>query len=259
MERTYAGQAPAAAAMEALEALTARTGTAPAETREAAASPETAEATGTRVDTARVDTARVDTARVDTAREDAGTFRVLFVCTGNICRSAMAERLALAALGPGSPILVGSAGTRAARGRPMAELARAVLLRHGGDPEGFASRPLTAEAVVRADLVLAASSEHRAEAVALHPVAAARAFTIAEFGTLAGAVPGESVLRHRDPVRRARALVEETRALRGLVRVDQPDIADPYGGSRRAYREAARRIAESLAVPIRLLTQPSAP
>lgn len=236
MERTHAGQAPAAAA---LEALTARTGTAPAETRETAASPETAEATGTRA--------------------DAGTFRILFVCTGNICRSAMAERLALAALGPRSPILVGSAGTRAVRGRPMAERARAVLLRHGGDPEGFASRPLTAEAVVRADLVLAASSEHRAEAVALHPVAAARAFTIAEFGTLAGAVPGESVLRHRDPVRRARALVEETRALRGLVRVDQPDIADPYGGSRRAYREAARRIAESLAVPIRLLTQQSAP
>ncbi|MGI5156862.1 hypothetical protein [Microbispora sp. CA-102843] len=188
-------------------------------------------------------------------RTDAETFRVLFVCSGNICRSAMAERLALAALGPGSPIQVGSAGTRAVWGQPMAERARAALLRHGGDPEGFASRPLTAEAVVCADLVLAASSEHRAEAVALHPRAAARAFTIAEFGVLVRAVPSGEVLRHGDPVRRARVLLEEAGALRGLVRVDQPDIADPYGGPRRGYREAARRIADALAVPISLLTR----
>ncbi|WP_169985783.1 hypothetical protein [Microbispora sp. H10836] len=189
-----------------------------------------------------------------THTEGSGTFRILFVCTGNICRSAMAERLALAALGPDSPILVGSAGTRARAGLPMAERARTVLLRHGGDPAGFASRPLTAEAVAGADLVLAASSEHRAEVVALRHRAAACAFTIAEFGALAGAVPSGRVLSHRHPAGRARALLAEAAALRGLVRVDQPDIADPYGRSRRAYREAARRIADALAVPIRLLT-----
>ncbi|OPG12462.1 hypothetical protein B1L11_14530 [Microbispora sp. GKU 823] len=182
----------------------------------------------------------------------------MFVCTGNICRSAMAERLALAALGPDSPILVGSAGTHARPGLPMAERACGVLLRLGGDPEGFASRPLTAEAVAGADLVLAASSEHRAAAVALHPVAAARAFTIVEFGALARAVPAETVLSNGHPACRARALLEEAHALRGLVRVDQPDIADPYGGPRRAYREAARRIADALAVPLRLLGHGSA-
>lgn len=190
----------------------------------------------------------------------AGTgFRLLFVCTGNICRSALAERLTLAALGPGSPILVSSAGTRALPGRPMAERAREELLRLGGDPAGFASRPLTPAEVAGADLVLTASSEHRAEAVALHPLAARHVFTIAEFGALAHAVPQEALARHDDPVRRAHALVAETRALRGLVRVDRPDIEDPYGGPRRAYRAAARRIAESMAVPIRLLTRASAP
>ncbi|MFD0730680.1 arsenate reductase/protein-tyrosine-phosphatase family protein [Planotetraspora mira] len=176
------------------------------------------------------------------------------MCTGNICRSALAERLTLSALGPGSPLLVTSAGTRAEPGRPMAERARRVLVRLGGDPAGFASRPLTPALVVGADLVLTASSEHRAEAVALHPPAALRTFTIAEFGTLARAVPAQSLDRHEDPVRRAHALVAETRALRGLVRVEQPDIADPYGGSRRAYRVAALHIANSLAVPLKLLT-----
>ncbi|GII38467.1 protein-tyrosine-phosphatase [Planotetraspora phitsanulokensis] len=181
-------------------------------------------------------------------------FHILFVCTGNICRSALAERLTLSALGSGSPLLVTSAGTHAEPGRPMAERARRVLVRLGGNPEGFASRPLTSAMVVDADLVLTASSEHRAEAVALHPLAATRTFTIAEFGALARAVPAESLVRHQDPVRRAHALVAEARALRGLVRVDQPDIADPYGGSRRGYRAAARRISESLAVPLKLLS-----
>ncbi|WP_405085632.1 hypothetical protein [Microbispora sp. NBC_01389] len=191
--------------------------------------------------------------------DDPGRFRILFVCTGNICRSAMAERLALAALGPGSPILVGSAGTRAAEGQPMSERARVELLRLGGDPSGFAARPLTAEAVAGADLVLGATREHRAAAVALCPVAARHAFTIAEFGALARAVPTGRVPEDGDPAARARVLLEEVRALRGLVRVDRPDIADPYGGSRRAYREAARVIADSLAVLPRPLGPVPAP
>ncbi|WP_204059369.1 arsenate reductase/protein-tyrosine-phosphatase family protein [Microbispora corallina] len=186
-------------------------------------------------------------------------FRILFVCTGNICRSPLAERLTLSALGPDGPVVAASAGTRAVPGRPMDEGARRELILLGGDPEGFVSRPLTAEAVAAADLVLAASSEHRREAVALHPLAAARAFTIAEFGALARAVPAGDVLCHGDPARRAQVLVEQVRALRGLVRPEQPDIADPYRGSRRAYRSAARRIAESLAVPLTLMGRGSNP
>ncbi|MGV9779149.1 hypothetical protein, partial [Streptosporangium sp. NPDC003464] len=125
----------------------------------------------------------------------------------------------------------------------------------GGDPSGFAAQPLTSELVAAADLVLTATAEHRAGSVAKHLPAAARAFTIAEFGALARAVPAAAVTCHEDPVRRARALLTEVRALRGLVHVDQPDIPDPYGGSRLAYRAAGRRIATSLAVPLRLLTR----
>lgn len=183
-------------------------------------------------------------------------FHVLFVCTGNICRSPLAERLARSVLGPRSAIHVTSAGTHAVPGLEMAERARQELVRLGGDPDGFASRPLTAHLVASADLVLTATSQHRAESVALQPAAHIRTFTIAQFGALAQAVPPSAVTHHMDPVRRAEALVAEVRALRGLVQVDQPDIIDPYGGSRRVYRFAGRRISESLAVPLRLLTHP---
>ncbi|GHH64243.1 hypothetical protein GCM10017673_06550 [Streptosporangium violaceochromogenes] len=188
--------------------------------------------------------------------DDAG-FHILFVCTGNLCRSPLAERLARAALARCPRVRTASAGTHAAPGLPMAESARRVLVRLGGDPAGFASRPLTPELVAGADLVLTATARHRAEVVALHPPAATRAFTVVEFGALAEAVPAGAVAAHDDPVRRARALVAEARALRGLVRVDRPDVPDPYRRSRWAHRAAGRLIARSLAAPLRLLTHPS--
>ncbi len=165
----------------------------------------------------------------------------------------MAERLARAALAPCSTFHVSSAGTHAAPGLEMTDRARQVLVQLGGDPRGFLSRTLTADMVASADLVLTATSRHRAEAVALHPPAHTRAFTIVEFGALAQAAPATAITCHRDPVRRAEAVVAQVKMLRGLVRVDQADIADPYNGSRRAYRAAGRRIADSLAAPLRLL------
>ncbi|MEV0595070.1 hypothetical protein [Nonomuraea cavernae] len=180
-------------------------------------------------------------------------FRILFVCTANICRSPLAERLARSGLGP--PFLVSSAGVRAEPGRPMAEPVRRLLLRMGGEPGGFVSRPLTPALMADADLVLTATTAHRAESVGLCPPAAARTFTIAEFGALSQALTDVAVVRHRDPARRAHTLVEEARALRGLVRVDRPDIADPFGGSRWAYRKAGRRIARAIEAPLRLFTE----
>ncbi len=43
-------------------------------------------------------------------------FAVLFVCTGNVCRSPVAERLFLARLAPGAPVTASSAGTGALEG-----------------------------------------------------------------------------------------------------------------------------------------------
>ncbi|MFI6511264.1 hypothetical protein ACIBCT_26955 [Streptosporangium sp. NPDC050855] len=190
------------------------------------------------------------------APRDGVRFHILFVCTANICRSPLAERLARSALGPCPALRISSAGTHARPGMEMDRRAGNTLARLGGDPAGFTSRLLTPRLVADADLVLTATRRHRAQAVALHLAAATRTFTIAEFGALAQAVPPERILRHHDPVRRARALVEEARALRGLVRVDESDIDDPYGRSWLAYRMAGRTITRYLAAPLRLLTPP---
>ena len=140
------------------------------------------------------------------------TFRVLHVCTGNICRSPMAEHLMRMGLqqrlgADADRFVIESAGTWGHTGSQMEQYAMSTLASYDVDGSGFSARELVAEHVVAADLVLGATREHRAAAVVLHPRAAARTFTLREFARLAGAVDRTS-LPSGDVEERARALVK---------------------------------------------------
>ena len=90
--------------------------------------------------------------------------RILLVCTGNICRSPLAEALLkrdLAARGL-EEIEVGSAGTGAWDGAPASEGAYLVGLERGLDLSGHRARLLTRELVEGADLVFTMARHHRA-------------------------------------------------------------------------------------------------
>jgi protein-tyrosine phosphatase len=190
----------------------------------------------------------------------AGPFRVLHVCTGNICRSPMAEHLMRAMVEQGWPeqadrVEISSAGTWGHTGSPMEPFALSTLAERGVDGTPFRARELVAEHVAGADLVLAATRDHRAAAVVLHPRAAARTFTLREFSRLTADVPADA-LPGGDLVERAQALVRLAAQRRGLVPPRRPsddDLADPYQAPASAFGACADLVTSSLQGPVGLL------
>lgn len=94
----------------------------------------------------------------------AAPVRVLTVCTGNICRSPMAEyvlRDALEQEGLGDRVEVASLGTTGWEvGNPIDPRAGAILREHGLDPSAHRARATTREELAGADLVLALDHDH---------------------------------------------------------------------------------------------------
>ncbi|WP_426626281.1 low molecular weight phosphatase family protein [Leifsonia sp. McL0607] len=168
---------------------------------------------------------------------------MLFVCTGNICRSAMAERvLASRVAAAGGGVLVRSAGTRAVVGRGMSSQTRPLVRANGGDPDGFIARQLDEPMLREADLILGMTAEHCERAASLEPSAFARIFPLMEFGRAAAetALPGQP--NDADRWRGLLASAVELRRAGRLRPATDDDVADPYGKSDSAFTEMASRV-----------------
>jgi protein-tyrosine phosphatase len=183
-------------------------------------------------------------------------FCILMVCTGNICRSPLAESLLrvglTARLGPAAADTyhVSSAGTRAWEGCPMDRTAARELRRLGGDPAGFRSRQLVAAHVAAADLVLTATVAHRSAVLSGSPDALRRTFTIRELAGLAAALPHDSHLAR---------VVTQAAACRSAAPTGGLDVIDPYGAPSHVHRDVADQLSTAIGELVELIVRAHRP
>jgi glycine hydroxymethyltransferase len=188
---------------------------------------------------------------------------VLFVCTGNICRSPMAEGLFKKLVAGRDDIHVQSAGVSAGRGMPASRHAIQALSVDGVDLTNFRSQPVSEELVRKATHIFAMTRDHKRLIELFFPEAGEKTYLLREFEPGAPDVPDpiglgrETYERCRDTLKRALpvllqfienqimttdSLVQEEDTRRTLATVD-PQIADAIRKERRRQFENIELIA----------------
>jgi protein-tyrosine phosphatase len=178
---------------------------------------------------------------------------LLFVCFGNVCRSPVAERLALAwaeealAASPElTQLTIGSAGLGAGEGRPMDPLSARALTVLGGDAEGFRSRPFSSHLAQDADLVLTMTRDQRRTVLTAAPLGLRRTFTLREAAALLPLVDqtGLGLLPLQKRAVELGLRLDAQRRHRESA--DDDDVPDPIGGRASVHAGTADMIAGAL-------------
>ncbi len=146
---------------------------------------------------------------------------ILFVCTGNVCRSPMAEGIFRQAVRGRGEYRVLSAGLGAAEGLPPSAHAVQAVKELGIDISGLRSRMLTPDLVEQADYIFGMTHSHIDTVGLLYPQAAEKTFLVREF--------------------------DET------LDTFEKDISDPIGGSYEVYLNCRDQLEQGIASLLKFL------
>lgn len=178
-----------------------------------------------------------------------GPWCLIFVCTGNICRSPFAEQT-LGALMRESPLMgkvaLLSAGTGALTGHEMDTQAAAIYAkRFGTPPRPHRAQRLTGTLAARGDLLLVMDSGQRRTVLRNFPQAFPRTFLLSEYVAICRnldvGIHPSSDPNSSTTASRLSALTHRAAQHRSLG-ATAPDIADPYRRSVEIHEQVASQI-----------------
>ncbi len=178
--------------------------------------------------------------------------KILFVCTGNTCRSPMAEGILKHLLdkkGAGDNFVVSSAGLMTAEGLPPSEFAVEVLKERGIDISSHRSKQITQDMIKDNDLILGMTLDHKQQL---------RFF----YNALNSYMYGELVSKEAYDL--SKELEEKSKELKmpynpsdeisSLIdRLRIYEVNDPFGKDKSAYQEVAEQLFEYAEVFVDLL------
>ena len=194
----------------------------------------------------------------------AGMLNIIAVCTGNICRSPLAEILLESHLAD-LDVCLSSAGTRARDGMEVTRETAGIALSLGAPKariERHRARFLTKDVLGSADLGLALSREHRRQIVEMDPTFMRKTFTVRELARLLDDISNEELLGAAAsaadtsaPNSRFSAMLRVVASRRGTVippAAEDDDVIDPYRRSPRTYELSAAQLTAALPAVERL-------
>jgi protein-tyrosine phosphatase len=171
---------------------------------------------------------------------------ILVVCSGNICRSPVAEGLLRRALERRlgvEAVTVSSAGTIAVDGGAASEGSVIAARERGVDIDPHRARLLTARLIGESDLCLCMAGEHRDAIGVLAPEAAERTFTLKELVRILDRAPLATTVGAEALADRV-ATAAASRTADGAPNPFDEDVVDPLGMPIDTYRAVAWELDE---------------
>jgi protein-tyrosine-phosphatase len=186
---------------------------------------------------------------------------ILFVCTGNTCRSPMAEGvLKQMAEKRGMNLTVRSAGIAAAQGTPMSHHAATILEKQGIGIR-HSAQSATAKLIDWADLILTMTLSHKRTVIQAFPQALDKIHLLKEYvednpevlSNIAESESFYSELEMKRVLSQPISVMERQRVWELENRLPEYDIFDPFGGTLADYERCAEELQQHAAKLIKLL------